>query len=87
MDSGHQPAPGSSSTRAAADLLNSGRKVAILVGQGALNAREEVTQVADLLGAPVAKALLGKAVLAGLVPRLSRRAALATPALRRCPGP
>jgi pyruvate dehydrogenase (quinone) len=49
--------------RAAADVLNSGRKVAILVGQGALNAREEVTQIADLLGAPVAKALLGKAVL------------------------
>jgi pyruvate dehydrogenase (quinone) len=44
--------------------VNGGRKVAILVGQGALNAREEVTQVADLLGAPVSKALLGKAVLA-----------------------
>jgi pyruvate dehydrogenase (quinone) len=50
--------------RAAAGVLNGGRKVAILVGQGALNAREEVTQVADLLGAPVSKALLGKAVLA-----------------------
>jgi pyruvate dehydrogenase (quinone) len=50
--------------RAAADVLNSGRKVAILVGQGALNARTEVTEVADRLGAPVAKALLGKAVLA-----------------------
>jgi pyruvate dehydrogenase (quinone) len=50
--------------RAAADLLNSGRKVAILAGQGALNAREEVIQIADILGAPVAKALLGKAVLA-----------------------
>jgi pyruvate dehydrogenase (quinone) len=50
--------------RMAANVLNSGKKVAILVGQGALNAREEVTQVADLLGAPVAKALLGKAVLA-----------------------
>jgi pyruvate dehydrogenase (quinone) len=50
--------------RAAADVLNSGRKVAILVGQGALNARAEVTEVADRLGAPVAKALLGKAVLA-----------------------
>jgi pyruvate dehydrogenase (quinone) len=48
----------------AADVLNSGRKVAILVGQGALNARAEVTEVADLLGAPAAKALLGKAVLA-----------------------
>ena len=49
---------------AAADILNNGRRVAILVGQGALNARAEVTEVADLLGAPVAKALLGKAVLA-----------------------
>ena len=56
--------PPADQLRAAADVLNSGRKVAILVGQGALNAREEVTEVADLLGAPVAKALLGKAVLA-----------------------
>ena len=37
--------------------------MAVLAGQGALAAREEVTQLADLLGAPVAKALLGKAVL------------------------
>ncbi len=35
----------------------------MLAGQGALSAREEVTQLADTLGAPVAKALLGKAVL------------------------
>ncbi|MBV8168731.1 MAG: pyruvate oxidase, partial [Alphaproteobacteria bacterium] len=49
---------------AAAGLLNAGTRVAILAGQGALAAREEVTRVADLLGAPVAKALLGKAVLA-----------------------
>jgi pyruvate dehydrogenase (quinone) len=56
--------PAADQLRAAADVLNSGRKVAILVGQGALNARAEVTQVAELLGAPVAKALLGKAVLA-----------------------
>jgi pyruvate dehydrogenase (quinone)/pyruvate decarboxylase len=56
--------PPNDQLRAAADVLNSGRKVAILVGQGALNARDEVTEVADLLGAPVAKALLGKAVMA-----------------------
>jgi pyruvate dehydrogenase (quinone) len=56
--------PPADQLRAAADVLNSGRKVAILVGQGALNAREEVAEVADLLGAPVAKALLGKAVMA-----------------------
>ena len=40
-----------------------GRRVAILVGQGALAARDEVDAIADRLGAPVAKALLGKAVL------------------------
>ena len=56
--------PPADQLRVAADVLNSGRKVAILVGQGALNARAEVTEVADLLGAPVAKALLGKAVMA-----------------------
>jgi pyruvate dehydrogenase (quinone) len=49
--------------RAAAEILNSGRRVAILAGQGALHAREEVTALADALGAPAAKSLLGKAVL------------------------
>jgi len=47
----------------AAQILNTGRKVAILVGQGALGARDEVAATADKLAAPVAKALLGKAVL------------------------
>ncbi|MGI5131584.1 thiamine pyrophosphate-requiring protein [Pseudonocardia sp. CA-107938] len=47
----------------AAKILNSGRKVAILVGQGARGAATEVAQVADVLGAGVAKALLGKDVL------------------------
>jgi pyruvate dehydrogenase (quinone)/pyruvate decarboxylase len=47
----------------AADLLNAGRKVAILAGQGALAARAEVEQLAETLAAPVAKALLGKGVL------------------------
>ena len=47
----------------AADVLNSGKKVALLVGAGALGAGDEVTQVAERLGAGVAKALLGKAVL------------------------
>jgi pyruvate dehydrogenase (quinone) len=47
----------------AADILNAGEKVAILIGQGALGAADEVTQTADLLGAGVAKALLGKAAL------------------------
>ncbi|MET9021727.1 thiamine pyrophosphate-requiring protein [Actinopolymorpha sp. NPDC004070] len=47
----------------AAEVLNAGTKVAILVGQGARNAAEEVRQVAELTGAGVAKALLGKDVL------------------------
>jgi pyruvate dehydrogenase (quinone) len=48
---------------AAAEVLNAGKKVAILVGAGALGATEEVVAIADRLGAGVAKALLGKAVL------------------------
>jgi pyruvate dehydrogenase (quinone) len=47
----------------AADIINSGNKVVILVGQGALNAGDEVIEVAKKIGAPVAKALLGKAVI------------------------
>jgi pyruvate dehydrogenase (quinone) len=48
----------------AAEILNSGEKVAMLIGAGALGAHEEVTAVAEALGAGVAKALLGKAALA-----------------------
>ncbi|KAK45257.1 hypothetical protein BG58_18835 [Caballeronia jiangsuensis] len=47
----------------AADVLNAGKKVAILVGAGALQATDEVIAVADKLGAGVAKALLGKAAV------------------------
>jgi pyruvate dehydrogenase (quinone) len=47
----------------AADVINAGEKVAMLVGAGALHASEEVLQTADLLGAGIAKALLGKAVV------------------------
>jgi thiamine pyrophosphate-dependent acetolactate synthase large subunit-like protein len=47
----------------AADVLNQGKKTAMLVGQGALRAGEEVEKVAEVLGAPVIKALLGKAVI------------------------
>jgi pyruvate dehydrogenase (quinone) len=53
---------------AAADILNAGTKVAMLVGQGARGAAHEVTQVADTLGAGVAKALLGKDVLSDELP-------------------
>lgn len=47
----------------AADLLNAGEKVAMLVGAGAFHASAEIVEVAELLGAGIAKALLGKAVL------------------------
>src|SRR4051812_12277177 len=55
--------PYESALRGAADVLNAGSRVAILAGAGALHPREEVTATADRLGAGVAKALLGKAVL------------------------
>ena len=47
----------------AADILNSGEKVAMLVGQGALGATDEVIEAAELLGAGVAKALNGRAAV------------------------
>jgi pyruvate dehydrogenase (quinone) len=47
----------------AAEILNAGRKVAILAGRGALGAGAELERVADVLGAPILKALLGKAVV------------------------
>jgi pyruvate dehydrogenase (quinone) len=49
--------------RRAAEALNAGQKVAMLVGQGALHATDEVIETAELLGAGVAKALLGKAAV------------------------
>ncbi|MDE3207155.1 MAG: thiamine pyrophosphate-requiring protein [Acidobacteriota bacterium] len=52
----------------AADILNAGQRVAILVGQGARGAAAQVAEVADILGAGVAKALLGKDVLADDLP-------------------
>src|SRR6187551_3247230 len=61
-------APDDDGLRAAAELLNAGSKVAMLVGQGARGAGVEVEQVADLLGAGVAKALLGKDVLSDELP-------------------
>jgi pyruvate dehydrogenase (quinone) len=52
----------------AAEVLNAGQRVAILVGQGARGVADEVARVADLLGAGVAKALLGKDVLSDELP-------------------
>jgi pyruvate dehydrogenase (quinone) len=47
----------------AADILNHGQKIVILAGRGALAAGAELEQVAELLGAPIVKALLGKAAV------------------------
>jgi pyruvate dehydrogenase (quinone) len=63
-----QSAPDSEGLARAADILNAGEKVAILIGQGARGAADEVEQVADLLGAGVAKALLGKDVISDELP-------------------
>jgi pyruvate dehydrogenase (quinone)/pyruvate oxidase len=49
--------------RLAAFILNEAKKPVILVGQGALGATDEVIELADRIGAPVVKALLGKAVV------------------------
>ena len=48
---------------AAAQILNAGRKVAILAGRGALHATAELEQAAETLGAPIIKALLGKSAV------------------------
>jgi pyruvate dehydrogenase (quinone) len=55
--------PAASEVRRAAEILNAGERVAILVGQGARGAAKEVEEVAELLGAGVAKALNGRDVL------------------------
>lgn len=61
-------AASSSALERAAEVLNAGKKVAVLVGQGARGARREVEQIAEVLGAGVAKALLGKDVLSDELP-------------------
>ena len=60
--------PRESDLRRAADVLNEGERVAVLVGQGAKHAAEEVLAVADLLGGGIAKALNGRAVVPDDVP-------------------
>jgi pyruvate dehydrogenase (quinone) len=55
--------PRDSDLRRAAEVLNAGEKVAMLVGQGAKDATDEVIAVADVLGAGIAKALNGRAVV------------------------
>jgi pyruvate dehydrogenase (quinone) len=60
--------PNVSDLQAAAEILNAGSKVAILIGAGAAGAADEVIAVAETLGACVAKALLGKAALPDTLP-------------------
>jgi pyruvate dehydrogenase (quinone) len=52
----------------AAAVLNGGKKIAILCGQGALDATDELEEVAERLGAPIIKALLGKAAVPDMSP-------------------
>src|ERR1051326_4642854 len=59
--SGHFP--NESDRRRAAEILNAGKKIAMLAGQGALHATDALEQIADKLGAPIVKPLLGKAAV------------------------
>src|SRR3954466_15948475 len=60
--------PRDADLRRAAEVLNAGEKVAMLIGAGAMRAADEVVQVADVLGPGIAKALLGKAALPDELP-------------------
>jgi pyruvate dehydrogenase (quinone) len=60
--------PDAAAVQAAADILNEGQKVALLVGQGARGCADELAELCDLLGAGAAKALLGKDVLSDELP-------------------
>ena len=64
----YAPVPSDQDLARCAEILDAGEKVAVLVGQGARHARPEVEQLADILGAGVAKALLGKDVLPDTLP-------------------
>ncbi|KAF3883791.1 MULTISPECIES: thiamine pyrophosphate-dependent enzyme [Nostocales] len=55
--------PSNEDLQRAADVLNAGKKIAILAGRGALEATDELEQIAEKLGAPIIKALLGKAAV------------------------
>ncbi len=62
------PTPTDAELRRAAEVLNGGTKVAMLVGAGALHCTDEVIEIAEKLGAGVAKALLGKAAVPDELP-------------------
>ncbi len=57
------PMPPQDKLQEAADLINAGSKVAILAGRGCLHARDEVLRLAEAVGGPIVKPLLGKAVV------------------------
>lgn len=57
------PLPSDSDLLKAAEILNTGKKIAILAGRGALGATDELEQIAEKLGAPIIKPLLGKAAV------------------------
>ena len=63
--------PDEDELRRAAQVLNESEKVAILVGQGARKASQEVIEVADRLGAGIAKALIGRAVVSDELPNVT----------------
>lgn len=67
FESAHLP----SEADKAASILNAANRIAILVGRGALGASKEVEEAADLLGAPIIKALLGRAVIPNNHPHTS----------------
>ena len=56
--------PGANELKLAADLINHGKRIVIMAGQGALHATDELTQLAELMAAPIVKPLLGKGVIA-----------------------
>ncbi|MFE0678341.1 thiamine pyrophosphate-requiring protein [Streptomyces sp. NPDC058867] len=67
----YAPVPDDDDLQRAADVLNSGGQPAILIGQGARGARAEVLEVADRIGAGIAKALLGKDALDDDLPHVT----------------
>jgi pyruvate dehydrogenase (quinone) len=62
------PVPNLGSLQAAADILNAGKKVAILAGHGAIHARAELERLAEVLAAPIVKPLLGKGAVSDTSP-------------------
>src|SRR6185312_3979345 len=64
----HSKVPDRPALEKAAEILNAGKKVAILAGAGSLHATDELVETAELLGAGIAKALLGKAAVPDELP-------------------